>query len=120
MPQPAVTAVELDRPRLLLYRPADIADAERALNLESFEASLAQRGFARLVVYLWAGLRHEDRGLTMAHVGTLLAKGVERGLDYARLWDVVSRALIASGLLRAQGDADPSTPPDLPLGSSPA
>ena len=110
----SVTPIELDRRRNLLFRPEDIADAERNLNMESMEETLAKRGAQRLLVYLWAGLKHEDRHLTIQRISTTAYEAVKRGKTYNEFWNTVSEALVNSGWLArpTEDGAAPPTPPD--------
>ena len=117
--QPAVVGVDLDRPRLLLYRVSDGMALERALGGESFEEALNRRGFARMVAFIWAGLRHEDPRLTVDQTSKILDRAVVKGYDYAEIWNKISEALVESGLLRKPDEGEvPGTDVVAPVNST--
>src|SRR5262249_6346828 len=64
MAQRSATTIELDEPRVLLYRIRDVVDLEAALGNESLEEALTKRGFRRLSLFMWAGLRQANPKLT--------------------------------------------------------
>lgn len=106
-----VTGIALDRERRLFYRISDGCDIETALG-ESFTQAIARHGFREVVVFLWAGLRHEDDKLTQERLKRILDRC---DVDLNTLWEKVGEALVASGLLRTgngNGDApDPTSAP---------
>lgn len=107
-----VTGITLDRERRLYYRISDGCDIETALGMSVIQA-LGRAGFREVVVFLWAGLRHEDDKLTQERLKRILDRC---DLDLAALWEKVTEALIASGLMRAPGPEsapDPTSAPPL-------
>src|SRR5258706_16272224 len=100
----AVTPIELDTKRVLIYGTADGVAVERLLGNESIEEALQKRGLQRLVAFIWGGLRHENDKLTQDRVMKMIDKSP---LNYVELWGVVSDALINSGIL-----SPPSEKPD--------
>lgn len=99
----AVTGITLaGADRRLFYRWRDAVDLETALGGESIEEALGHRGARRLVAFLWAGLKHGEERLKQDDVVKMMDRSPA---DYGDLWNKVSEALVASGLL-ARPDAE--------------
>jgi hypothetical protein len=101
--------VEFDRPRLLFYDLAAIRDLEQAMNgqpLGLIVQQLANLGVNAMVVALWAGLKHEDRGLSPNLVTKRLETYLKDGKKLRHLADAVNDALEESGIFRGEADAE--------------
>jgi hypothetical protein len=108
--------IEFDRPRSLHYDLAAIRDLEKALDgkpLGVIVNDLANMGVNSFVFALWAGLKHEDRGLTpnlvTKRLEAYLKDAGEPGSDkkLSLLADAINDALEESGLFRAAADENP-------------
>jgi len=118
MPSRAVVGIGLDRDRGLFYRTRDLVDMETALGNESVEEAIGKRGYSRLVIMLWAGLRHAEDRLKQEDVLKMIDK---TDLSYIQMWDKVSEALVASGRLPKPGESDAAVPsPAHAPGTTPA
>jgi hypothetical protein len=69
-------------------------------------------GFAAIRALVWAGLRHEDRGLTLDRAGMLIQSALDGGMSLADILGKTSEAIAACGVFSGEkaGDA-PSDPP---------
>lgn len=56
-------------------------------------------GLHAMRILLWGGLKHEDKGLTIARVGSMIQEYMEAGGDLQELMDQVGQALQKSGLV---------------------
>lgn len=63
-------------------------------------------GFYTVRALLWAGLKHEDRGLTLERAGRLLNDYIIGGGDQAELGKAIQRALRESGLFGKPRDSE--------------
>jgi len=66
------TIIELDRPRVFKLTFNAFCDAEGVVGHAVLKADL---GLSEIRALLWAGLKHEDRTLTVQKVGELLPDG---------------------------------------------
>jgi hypothetical protein len=107
----AVVGIRLDRDRGLFFRTRDLVDMETALGNESVEEAIAKRGYKRLVVFLWAGLRYNEERLKQEDVLKMIDK---TDLSYIQMWDKISEALVASGRLPKPGESDAAVPSQAP------
>lgn len=55
-------------------------------------------GFASMRALMWAGLRHEDRGITLERAGLLMQQAIESGMTLADLLAKVSEAVTSCGV----------------------
>lgn len=105
-------SLELDKPRKVKYNFNSICDFEAAsgaslLDILAKGASenpldiFKAMGFASFRTLLWAGLKHEERGLTQERVGNILETQLENGLNLYTLYTVVFTALIDSGIFKS-------------------
>lgn len=99
--------LELDRPRRLRFDFNALADAEEALGKGlAVVLSGDMVGFRTLRALLWAGLKWEDRGLTIERMGQLIQKFIEGAGTLEALGDAIGKALELSGALGvSQGNA---------------
>lgn len=91
---------------ILFYRPGDIIEAERLLD-ENMEQTLRERGFRRLAIYLYAGIRHSNRQANAQFGQRMLEQAMAQGLTYLNLWAAVIKALTESNILRTDEDESP-------------
>jgi hypothetical protein len=61
-------------------------------------------GYNTIRLFLWAGLKWEDKGLTPARVGTWLQEFLEGGGEIATLMEYVTHALKVSGVTKEEED----------------
>ena len=87
--------ITLDKVRHLRFTPNAIADAETAMG-KSLLAIVAEGGVRATRAFLWAGLKWEDRGLTLEKVGILMEKWMENN-PYSDLELKIVEALRADG-----------------------
>lgn len=105
--------VTLDKPRTLLFELGDIRDLEKALDgrpLGSVLRDLSQLGINALVLCLYYGLRHEDRGLSIKLVEKYIGEHLRNGGSLAPLYDALPKALDETGLFRTGDDAGKPQP----------
>jgi len=113
-----MTTIDFDKPRPLVYNLAAIRDLERAMDGEPLGVlvnKLAQLGVNALVMFLWAGMKHDDRALTPHLVQVRLETYLQNGGKIRALADGINDALEESGLFKTAADeqaaaANPSTP----------
>jgi len=113
-----MVTIEFDKPRQLQYDLAAIRDLERAMDGEPLGVlvgRLANLGVNALVMFLWAGLKHEDRALTPHLTQVRLETYLKAGQPIRKLADGINDALEESGLFKTAADeqaaaANPPTP----------
>jgi hypothetical protein len=97
--------IELDRPRRLRFDVNALAELEMALGGQSFSEVLSgEMGLATIRALLWAGLRHEDRGITLERAGLLMQKAIEGGTPLTDILAKVSEAVTACGIFPKAAD----------------
>lgn len=92
--------IELDKPRRIRFDTNALCDAEEALGVGIGAMLNQQVGFRVIRALLWAGLRWEDRGLTLERTGVLMQRYIEAGGTVESLAEAVTQALLASGLFK--------------------
>lgn len=98
--------IELDRPRRLRFDVNALADLEIALGGQSLsEVFSGEMRIATIRALLWAGLRHEDRGITIERAGALLQKSIDDGKTMADLLGRVSEAVTSCGIYAKPGES---------------
>ncbi len=90
--------IELDKPRRIRFDINALSDAEEALGMGLGALMQSQMGIRVIRALLWAGLRWEDRGLTLERTGTLIQQYIESGDTLEDLGEKLTQALVASGL----------------------
>ena len=113
-----MVTIEFDKPRQLVFDLAAIRDLERAMDGEPLGVlvqRLANLGVNALVMFLWAGMKHEDRALTPHLTQVRLETYLKSGGKIRALADGINDALEESGLFKTAADeqaaaANPSTP----------
>jgi hypothetical protein len=93
--------IELDKPRRIRFDVNALSDAEEALGMGLGTVMQSQLGIRMIRALLWAGLKWEDRGLTLERTGTLIQKYLENGGDLGALGETLTRALMVSGLFES-------------------
>lgn len=99
------TEILLDKPRRLRFDIPALRDLETAMGgkpIGQIVGELQQVGVTAIVTALWAGLRHDDRTLTIARVTALLETHLENA-PLGSIHDVmrqIDTALRASTVLR--------------------
>jgi len=68
-------------------------------------------GFSAIRALVWAGLRHEDRGLTLERVGTMIQQSIEGGMTLAGVLEKVSEAIAACGVFASEKASDTASDP---------
>lgn len=95
--------IELDRPRRLRFDANALADLEGVMGMGlSRIMSEEQIGVRAFRAMIWAGLKWEDRGLTLERAGRILMAYIERGGSLTDLGKRVNEAMKAAGWMRAQ------------------
>ncbi len=104
--------IELDRPRRLRFDFNSLADAEHVTGAgigAMLSGELGLRGYRAL---LWAGLKGEDRRLTVNAVGDLIQGRIDNGGTLEEIIEALTHALEASGVFglgNSEGAAGDST-----------
>lgn len=104
--------IHLDRPRHLRFSINALADLEEATG-QSVLLAMSEKnlGFRSLRALLWAGLRHEENGISIERAGDLLQKFMENGGELSTVMEKVALAVQACGLFGRQEEPAPSDPP---------
>lgn len=66
--------------------------------------------FAGVRIFMWAGLRHEDKSLTLESVGDLLETAAEKGLDITVCITKIFEAIMKCNSFKALGREAPAQP----------
>lgn len=92
--------IELDKQREIRFDFNAIADIEEETGM-GISTLLDEEniGFNTFRILLWAGLRHEDSGLTKKNVGILLDNYFKAGGTWTELGNKIFEAIEASGVL---------------------
>lgn len=101
---PGHVEITLDKSRRLRYDINAIADLEEKLG-RGVGAMLSEEamGLSTVRGLLWAGLKWEDRGLTVDRAGQLLQDHLASGGDLQAVGQQINQALQISGLF-GKGD----------------
>lgn len=122
---PRTVPIVLDRARNLRFNINAIGDADHYLRATMTEVlRQAFEGYGMRVsdtrVLLWAGLKHEDRHLTIERAGELIEQAIDNGMTMAELQLKIGEAIAASGLFgggEKKKVAESETASALPSGS---
>lgn len=95
---PKTVLIELDKARRLKYDINAFAAIEEALGT-SLGQAFRSPGLREIRALLWAGLRWEDRKLTLEGAGDIIQTYLENGGDLDKLTDAMREALEGSGLI---------------------
>lgn len=96
---PKSVAIELDKPRRLKYDVNALASIEEAMGGLTLGQAFRTPGIRAIRALLWAGLRWEDRQLTLEGAGDILQAYLEGGGDVDKLTDAMQAALEGSRLI---------------------
>jgi len=100
--------IELDKPRRLRFDVNAIADLEEKLGI-SFGHLLhpSRAGFSSYRGLVWAGLKWEDRGLTLERAGNMLQQYFANGGTEEQLTEWIDKALVAAKIIKdtSQGNS---------------
>lgn len=99
-------SVELDKPRRLRFDINAISDAEEELGTGIGKALQMRAGIREIRALLWAGLKWEDRGLTLERTGYILQDYLNNGgsIDDVSTW--IGEGLLASGLVKKDDEGN--------------
>lgn len=139
--------IQLDRPRQLLFNHNALADLDMVflrdfgksvfqvfVGFEKAAAAIQDIGednvgammehlppemisFAGMRIFMWAGLKHEDKTLSVERTGELMDKAAENGTDMNTIMAVILSAVMKSSVFSgkkedaAQPVGKPATPP---------
>ncbi len=139
--------IQLDRPRQLLFNHNALADLDMVflrdfgksvfqifVSFEKAAAALEGVGeddvsgmmdhlppemisFAGMRVFLWAGLKHEDKTLSVNRTGELMDAAAENGTDMTALLTVILSAVMKSSAFSGKKE-DPAQPAGKPVAVS--
>ena len=68
----ALVSIELDKDRNIRYTLNALAEIEEKLGVKLDQLDKMEMGIKELRTFLWAGLIHEDAGLTETEVGNMV------------------------------------------------
>lgn len=110
------TQVVLDRPRNLRFDIAAVRDLEAALGgqpLGLIWQQLGNMGINALCLALWAGLKHEDRGLTQNLIVKIVEKYIANGGKLKPVISAVTEAFEASDVFKSLDEELGNAQPEL-------
>jgi len=107
------------RRRTLRYDLNSLADFEQEVGMGFAQLMATRAIFATARALLWAGLKHEQRGLTVEDVGDLLGKYMKEGGDLTTALQAAFQSAVEQGALGSPdaamlAAAEGSTPPNPP------
>ena len=114
------------RNRKVRYAIRDLRDLERVLAkpLGDAVADMTRLGAEPLSIFLWAGLKHEDRPLTIEKTLDLIQEHVDSGGEISDIRQAVNDALVLSGYFgqkaKAEVEAAHGANPPTPTATSPS
>jgi hypothetical protein len=100
----------LDRPRRIRFTVNAICDLERKAGGSIVTLFEQSPGFDLIRAMLWAGLKWEDRILTVEATGELMQKYLEGGGALENIVKVIGEALAASGIVAKKEEPDGADP----------
>ncbi|HJT96609.1 MAG TPA: hypothetical protein VJ777_32435 [Mycobacterium sp.] len=105
--------IEFDKPRTLHFDIESLSDLEAAMGgkpLLSILSDILRLGVTAITASLWAGLKHEDKGLNQKLVGRMLGTYLKNGGKMRPLANALDEALGETGLFDredTEGNAQP-------------
>jgi hypothetical protein len=103
------------RRRNLRFDLNSLADFEQEVGMGFAQLMSTRAIFATARALLWAGLKHEQRGLTVEDVGDLLGRFMQEGGDLTNALQAAFQAAVEQGALGSP-DAPASAPsPNVPM-----
>ena len=83
-----------------------LCDVESMLGTSLPQLSLANAGMSTIRVFLWAGLRQSNRGLTLETAGLVMQALIDQGKTWDEIGQLINDALVAAGLATVEGEDD--------------
>lgn len=101
--------VDLDKQRKLKFDFNALADVEAVLGAGvGYIFKQENMGFNAIRALYWAGLKWQDKGLTMERTGKILQKCIqEEKTDMKKLGEDLTEAMFASGIIKRKPQVDP-------------
>lgn len=99
-------SITLDKPRNLRFDVNAISDFEDKTGKSVTSLGDETSGLSIMRSLLWAGLKHEDRGLTLERVGNIMGVYFDNGGTIEDLSGIIVKALRQSEVLRGSDDGD--------------
>jgi len=92
--------IQLDKPRKLRYTFNSVADLEEKAGT-GIGALMSEEkiGFYTVRLLTWAGLKWQDKGLTLERTGNMIQTYFDNGGDFVTLMNFITVALQLSGIL---------------------
>jgi hypothetical protein len=103
--------------RALRFDLNALADFEQEVGMGIAQLMQTKAIFATTRALLWAGLRHEDRGLTVDRMGDLIGTYIKQGGDLTQALQAAFKAAVEQGALGAPDQE--STNGSAPQGNAP-
>lgn len=110
----AVTIELVGRSRRLRFDMNALAELEGVLGrsvAEVLSGDGQALGFASMRALMWAGLRHEDRGITLERAGQMMQSAIESGMSLSDLLEKISEAITSCGVFGGSTEETPADPP---------
>jgi hypothetical protein len=102
-------SIDFDKPRQLHFDLRAIKDLEATMNgapLGAIVQQLQQIGVTAITTALWAGLKHEDKGLSLSLVTKHLEKYIKDGRSLRKLGRAINDAIDETGLFKSDADEE--------------
>lgn len=108
------TEILLDKPRQLRFDITAVRDLEAAVGqpLGLIWQQLGQMGINALCLALWAGLKHEDKGLTQNLVVKIVERYIANGGKLKPIITAVTEAFEASDVFKSLDEELGNEPPE--------
>jgi hypothetical protein len=103
--------------RALRFDLNALADFEQEVGMGIAQLMQTKAIFATTRALLWAGLRHEDRGLTVDRMGDLIGTYIKQGGDLTQALQAAFKAAVDQGALGSPDKEDTSG--STPQGNAP-
>lgn len=108
------------RARALRYNLNALADFEQEVGMGFGQLMMMKASFATTRAMAWAGLKHQDRALTLERVGDLIQEFIHGGGDMNEVLTACVEAAVDQGALgRPNKPEATETAPALPAASGP-
>jgi hypothetical protein len=102
-------SIQFDKPRELKFDLKAVKDLEAqmgGLPLGTIIGQLSQIGVTAITTSLWAGLKHEDKALTLSLVTKMLETYIHHGGSLRKLGKALNDAIDETGLFRTEEEDD--------------
>jgi hypothetical protein len=98
-----------------------LADFEQEVGMGIAQLMQTKAIFATTRALLWAGLKHQDRGLTVDRMGDLIGTYIKQGGDLTQALQAAFQAAVEQGALGSPDQEDKQDKPEAPApGNAPA